>query len=221
MIVVSVCLPFDALSQCIPSYLGFSPYSSWDSPGQNPGVGSLSLLQGIFPTQGSKPCLPHCRQILYHLCHQGNPTILEWVAYPFSSGSSGPRNWIGVSCSAGGFFTRWVIRKAQSESEVAQSCLTLCHPIDCSLPGSSLHGILQARILEWVAISFSRRSSLPRDLTRVSHIVSRHFTVWATREVYILLRLLNISWLVVKRELDFISEDTSTYSNASPPRFKN
>ena len=51
----------------------------------------------------------------------------------------------------------------ESESEVAQSCLTLCDPMDCSPPGSSVHGILQARILEWVAISFSRGSSQPRD----------------------------------------------------------
>ena len=55
--------------------------------------------------------------------------------------------------------------------------------MDCSLPGSSVHGIFQARILEWVAISFSRRSSWPRDWTWVSHIVGRCFTVWATREV--------------------------------------
>ena len=54
--------------------------------------------------------------------------------------------------------------------------------MDCSLPGSSVHGIFQARILEWVAISFSRRSSRPRDWTRVSHIVGRRFTIWATRE---------------------------------------
>ena len=68
-------------------------------------------------------------------------------------------------------------------SEVAQSCLTLCKPMDCSLPGSSLHGILQARVLEWVAISFSRGSSRPRDRTRVSHIPGRGFNLWATREV--------------------------------------
>ena len=55
--------------------------------------------------------------------------------------------------------------------------------MDCSLPGSSIHGIFQARALEWVAISFSRRSSQPRDWTQVSHIVGRRFTVWATREV--------------------------------------
>ena len=71
-----------------------------------------------------------------------------------------------------------------TESEVAQSCPTLCNPMDCSLPGSTIHGIFQARILEWVAISFSRRSSQPRDWTQVSHTVGRCFTVWATREVY-------------------------------------
>ena len=70
-----------------------------------------------------------------------------------------------------------------SLSEVAQSCLTLCDPMDCSLPGSSVHGIFQAILLEWIAISFSRRSSQPRDQTWVSHIVDRHFTIWATREV--------------------------------------
>ena len=65
----------------------------------------------------------------------------------------------------------------ESESEVAQSCLTLYDPMDCSLPGSSVHGILQARVLEWVAISFSRGSSWPRVWTRVSCIVGRCFTV--------------------------------------------
>ena len=68
---------------------------------------------------------------------------------------------------------------------VAQSCLTLCDPMDCmdcSLSGSSVHGILQARILEWVSISFSRGSSKARDRAWVSCIISRFFTVWATRE---------------------------------------
>ena len=67
------------------------------------------------------------------------------------------------------------------KSEVAQSRLTLCDPM-CSLPGFSVHGIFQARVLEWVDISFSRGSSQPRDQTRVSHIVGRRFTLWATRE---------------------------------------
>ena len=61
----------------------------WEySPGKNTRVGCHALLQGIFPTQGSNPGLPYCRQILYHLSHQGSSRILEWVAYPFSRGSS-------------------------------------------------------------------------------------------------------------------------------------
>ena len=79
-------------------------------PFPNTGVGSLSLLQGIFPTQGSNPGLSHCRRILYQLSHKGSPTILEWVAYPISSGSSWPRNRTGVSCNADSFFTNWAIR---------------------------------------------------------------------------------------------------------------
>ena len=87
-------------------------YSPWNSLGQNTGVGSLSLSQGIFPTSGSSPGLPHCRQILYQLSHRGSPRILEWVAYPFSMGSSWPRNWTRVSCIAGGFLTNWAMREA-------------------------------------------------------------------------------------------------------------
>ena len=65
---------------------------------------------------------------------------------------------------------------------VTQSCPTLCDPMDCCLPGSCVHGILQARIQEWVAIPFSRGSSQPRDRTQVSYIAGRFFTIWATRE---------------------------------------
>ena len=79
---------------------------------------SLSLLQGIFPTQASNPGLPLCRQILYQLSHKGSPGILEWVDYPFSSRSSQPRNQIGVSCIAGGFFTNKLSGKpTQSRSK--------------------------------------------------------------------------------------------------------
>ena len=84
----------------------------WNSLGRNTGVGSLSVLQEIFPNQGSNPCLPHCRRILYQLSHKGSPRILEWVTYPFSSGSSQPKNRTGVSYIAGGFFTNWAIREA-------------------------------------------------------------------------------------------------------------
>ena len=81
----------------------------------------------------------------------------------------------------------WSLRKRDHKhskfSLATQLCLTLCNPIDYSLPGSSIHGIFQARVLEWVATAFSRGSSQPRDRTRVSHIVGRRFTIWATREV--------------------------------------
>ena len=85
---------------------------SMDSPGKNTGVGCHALLQGIFPTQGWNPGLPHYRWILYHLRHQGSPRTLKRVAYPFSRGSFQPRNWTRVSCIAGRFFTCWATREA-------------------------------------------------------------------------------------------------------------
>ena len=106
-------------------------YSPWNSPGQNTGVGSLSLLQGIFPTQGSNPGLPHCREILYQLNHKGSPRILEWVAYPFSTGSSRPRNRTGVSCSAGRFFTnciKFCIKTEFISNYTLRLRLQLCFP---------------------------------------------------------------------------------------------
>ena len=86
-------------------------YSPWNSPGQNTGVGSLFLLQGIFPTQGLNPGVPHCRWTLYQLSHKGSTRTLEWVACPFSSGSSWSRNQTGVSFTGSGFFTNWAIWK--------------------------------------------------------------------------------------------------------------
>ena len=65
---------------------------------------------------------------------------------------------------------------------VTQLCLTLCDPVDCSLPGFSPHGLLKARILGWVAMPSSRGSSQPRDRTPVTRIAGRFFTIWATRE---------------------------------------
>ena len=60
---------------------------------------AVSLLQGTFAIHGSNPGLPHHRQILYHMSHEGSPRILEWVAYPFCRGPSCPRNWTKVSCT--------------------------------------------------------------------------------------------------------------------------
>ena len=91
-------------------------------------------------------------------------------------------------------------------SKIVQSCPTLCDPMDYSPLGSSVHGIFQEGILEWVAISFSRRSSRPRDWTRVSCIVGRHFTVWATREVHYIYMFFFIflSWVVSPRILNTV-----------------
>ena len=78
---------------------------------------------------------------------------------------------------------QWLLLRGKVKVK-SLSSVWLCNPMNCSLPGSSVHGILQARILEWVAISFSRGSSQPRDRTQVSRIGSRHFNCWATREPY-------------------------------------
>ena len=74
----------------------------------------LSYICHQKHSQGSNPSLLHCRQILYHLSHQGSPRILEWVTYSFSKGSSQPRNQTGVSCIAGSFFTSWTTREAHN-----------------------------------------------------------------------------------------------------------
>ena len=81
---------------------------------KNTGVGSLSLLQRIFPTQELNRALLHRRRIFHQLNHQGSPRILECVAYPVSRGSSRPSNWTGVSYIAGRFFTNWAMREALS-----------------------------------------------------------------------------------------------------------
>ena len=106
---------------------------------KNTGVGSLSLLQGIFPTQGSNRGLWHCRQILYKLSHKGSPRILEWVAYPFTSRSSWPRIQPGVFCITAGFFTNWVIKEAKVEKDnhyIYTSCFKrqgIFHPLSVSI----------------------------------------------------------------------------------------
>ena len=92
-------------------------------------VFSLSLLQGIFPTQGSNPGLLHWRRILYQLSHRGSPRILEWVAYPFSSGSSQPRSRIGLSCLAGRLFANWAIREGMEAN--SEQPLWVKHSVSC------------------------------------------------------------------------------------------
>ena len=77
----------------------------WNSLGKNTAVGCCAFLQETFPNPGIKSSSPAFRQILCYLSHLGSPRILEWVAYPFSRGSSQPRNQTRVSCIAGGYFT--------------------------------------------------------------------------------------------------------------------
>ena len=108
------------MAQLYPTLRPHGLYSPWNSLGQNTGVGSLSLLQGIFPTQGSNPGLLHRRKILDQL----------------SKGSLEHQDAAAAAMSL-------------------QLCPTLCDPIDSSPPGSPIPGILQARVLEWVAISYS------------------------------------------------------------------
>ena len=93
----------------------------WNSPGQNTGVGSYSLLEGIFPAQGSNSGLPHCSHILYQLSHQESPRVLERVAYSFSSRSSWPRNLTGVFCNAGWFLTYWNATEIKENSSCYSS----------------------------------------------------------------------------------------------------
>ena len=103
--------------------------------------------------------------------------ILEWVAIPFSWGSSQPRDQTQVSCIADRLSHQGNASRAWKWKLL--SCVTLYDPRDYTV-----HGILQARILEWVAVPFSRGSSQPRDRTQVSHIAGGFFTSWATREAH-------------------------------------
>ena len=106
--------------------------------------------------------------------------VTPWtVAYhaPPSMGFSRQEYWSGLPFPSPG---------SESESEVAQSCPTLCDPMDYGLPGFSVHGIFQARILEWVAISFSRGSSQPRDRTCISCMTGRSFNpsaIWQMKSI--------------------------------------
>ena len=109
----------------------------------------------------------------------------EWcILYLSYSCESSYKNKNRISC----FFCNQAIGSYSLDclhDKSLQLCLTLCNSVNCSLPGSSVHWISQARILDWVAISFSSRSSRPREWTWVSRIIGRHFTVWATKEVHI------------------------------------
>ena len=141
------------------------------------------VTQSCLTLRNSMDCSPPSSSV--HGIFQAG--ILEWVAILFSRGSSQPRD--GIPCLS--HLLHWPVPPAKPNhmlakwSEVTQSSPTRCDPMGCSLPGSSVYGIFQARVLEWVAISFSRGSSWPRDRTQVSCIVDRHFAIWATRKSYV------------------------------------
>ena len=244
-----------------------------DSPGQNTGVGSCSLLPGIFPTQGLNPGLWHCRWILYQLSHQGSPrsrlplqllacilgcqeqkviTVRPWEAvrgctHPTNTpnscfGSSLPPSTLPEYC----WYLSLLAPAAAAAAKSLQLCPTLCDPIDssppgfpslgfsrqehwsrlpfpspmhksekskwsrsvvsdssdpmdCSLPGSSVHGIFQARVLEWGAIAFS---------TRNQEIFPLHF--------YMVLWYLyfKVAWDNIKRGIPQGSDGKESASNA-------
>ena len=167
-----------------------------DSPG------SLSMLIS-FNSQTSPPSVV---KILFSFYRWGNFRVLQQLvlshtiknwrsksmdhihAFHAASGCPGKAWGPGVLQLSQCKFSIMVGMKKKKKVKVlvAQSCLTLCNPIDCSPPGSSVHGIVQARILEWVAIPFSRGSSQPRDQTQDSWFAGRFFILWATRKALIL-----------------------------------
>ena len=113
-----------------------------------------------------------------------------------------------IAHSPSPILTTTLLKACFCESEVAQSYLTLCNPMDCSLTGSSAHGIFQARTQGWVAISFSRGSSWQRDLTQVSCIAGRLFTVSATKESQGLLTAVPFTWYIMSGYQEKITSHT-------------
>ena len=177
-------------------------YNPRNSPGQITGVGSLSLLQGIFPTQGLNPGLPHCRRILYQLSHKGSPRILEWVAYHWR------RQWQPTQYCCLGRGAWWAAVHAVAKSRTWLIDLTFTFHFNAlekemathssvlawRLPGmaepSGLpsmgshrvgHGWSDLAVAE-APYLFSTVSSQPRNQAGVSCIAGWFFTNWAIRE---------------------------------------
>ena len=132
----------------------------WVAPGRSTGVGCHFLLQGIVPTQGSNLRLLYCRWILYHLSHQRSPAaaaakslqLCPTVCDPIDGS---PPGFPSLGFSRQEYWSGLPFPSPMRESEVARSCPTLSDPVNCSPPVSSIHGIFQARVLEWGAIAFS------------------------------------------------------------------
>ena len=146
-------------------------------------MGSHSLLQGIFLTQGPNLGLPHCRQTLYRLSHREAPTLRgevievtkskETIFLPIEPALP-PTGW-ATNRSLLLQLYLWFFNSIFSSIPLislacacVQSCLSLCEPMNCSLPGSSVHGIFQARGLEQLVVSYSRGLSQPKEQTDIS-----------------------------------------------------
>ena len=152
----------------------------------------LFLIAYGAPGRAVAPCgMGHCGR-LYSLPSSSTAVsppalpVFSWLREPCFCSDI----WHGAVSRKGGFLPRtlgWIMAGIiLCAVLVAKSCLTLCDPMDCSLPGSSVHGILQARILEWVAISFSTGSSWPRDQTCISCIGRWILYHWATRKTWVM-----------------------------------
>ena len=143
----------------------------------------VSVLQAQLLQACLTLCNPiDCSPLGSSVCGILQAGLLEWVAIPSSRGSSQPRDQTHVS-----WLLHWQassLPHGKPKVLVAQWCLTLCDPVDCSVPGFSVHYILQVKN-EWVAMPYSRGFSWPRDYICISHvscIENAFFTVWATRE---------------------------------------
>ena len=166
-------------------------FCPWNSPGnKHSGPSKPNILRPYLPSAGPLDweswCVYWIPQSLWRTSLFNYNSSYFWnigLDYTTSLPLLPISVWFLLYIFSHRFFSEWFQSLCISEvSEVAQSCLTLCNPIDCGLPGSSIHGIFQGRVLGWVAIAFSTGSSRPRDRTQVPCIVGRRFTIWATRE---------------------------------------
>ena len=125
------------------------------------------------PEDLPNPGLPHGRQILYQLGHKGSPRILEWVSYPFSRGSSRPRNWTRVCCIAGGFFTNWAIREALKRGKVVPKNVLPQGASQQMLAAALTALALNPRLASSTPSSSKLQSECSRRLIRTSQSSSR------------------------------------------------
>ena len=138
----------------------------------------------------------------------------RWSSWTMDSTLSNQDSKIGGECS-------WGLPQDNRSLHfvlVAQSCLTLCNLTDCSPPGSSVYGIVQARILEWVAIPLSRGPSPPRDRTHVPCIAGRFFTFWAIREAHLFFK--GILTVIAPNSLIFSSSLNTVSHSVLPMHWK-